>query len=381
MQWFHLLLAFLSLFAFGLADNARGPVFPDLLRDFGVNDSAGALFFFTTSLFGLGNALLSRFWLPRWGAYLSVRVYLATQASGLVAMGLASHYVGVLAGAALFGIATGGLGVAQNVLVGRASEGAGRRRAYSFLHCMYGASSLAAPMIVSAFYAAGVHWQQVLLWLSVPSFACCGLTWFRRALPGDRRGRAVSAGVGADRAVMLAFALAFGLYVMSEILVATRIVLLGRREYGLDAVAANGHLTLFFALLFAGRLLFVFAPAMWPPLTVIRASGWLSLAAFIAGLCLGPDWLAWTGLAMAPFFPAAMAHLQETFGARADGAMGWAFTCSSLLTMLMHQGVGSAGDAIGLWGAMWAGPLALLALASLLSFGPLGRRVFSATRS
>lgn len=381
MQWFYLWLAFLSLFAFGLADNARGPVFPDLLREFGVNDSAGALFFFTTSLFSLGNNFLSQYWLPRWGAYLSVRIYLAAQAAGLVVMGLAPSYAGVLAGSALFGVGMGGLGVAQNTLVGRASSGQSRRRAFSFLHCMYGAASLVAPMIVSLVYEAGFHWQRVLLWMALPSFACWCATWLRVAPESDRGQPGGRALVVQRRGVALAIAIASGLYVMTEILLSTRIVLLARRVYGLDAVGANDRLTIFFALLFAGRAIFVFAPPKWPPMAVMKASAWLSLFTFALGLCLGPGWLAFTGLAMAPFFPAAMAHVQEKFGSAADGAMSWTFTCSSLLTMVMHQGVGLAGDALGLWHAMWLGPMALFA--SILALRSVEREdpAFSVTSS
>lgn len=369
MQWFYLWLSFFSLFAFGLADSSRGPVFPDLLRDFGLSDTKGALFFFVTSLFSLGNNFLSTYWLPRWGAFRSVRIYLAVQCLGLVVMGLAPDYVWLLVGSALFGVGMGGLGIAQNTLVGRSSEGHGRRRAYSFLHCMYGAASLVAPMAVSVLYSAGYKWQNVLLFMAVPSAFCWAVAFTRKAPVGDSGGATERARLGDAKKAVIPLAIALGVYVMSELLVSTRIVLLARREYGMDVVAANDRLTLFFALLFVGRMIFVFAPPHWASLTIVRVSAVLSTVTFAVGLLLGPGWLALTGLTMAPFFPAAMSHIQEKFGMAGSAAMSWVFTFSSLLTMLMHQGVGVATDAFGLKTAMWIGPLALFVTLFVLFFG------------
>lgn len=360
MRWFYLWLSFLSLFALGLADNSRGPVFPDLLRDFELSDSRGALFFFVTSAFSLGNNLLATWWLPRWGAYRSIQIYLAAQALGLLLMGLASTYAGVLAGAALFGIGIGGLGIAQNALVGRASSGAGRGRAYSFLHCMYGAASLLAPPLASALFRAGFAWQTVLLWMTVPTVGCWLATWARKPLVGDRGVRGPRARLGSARGAALWTAFAFALYVMSELLISTRIVLLARREYGLDVTAANDRLTLFFILLFLGRMIFVVVPSKFlSPIKVMRVSALVSALIFGLGLFFGPTWLALAGLSMAPFFPLGMTYLQERFGVASDATIGWTLTFSSLLTMVMHQAVGFATDWVGLSTAMVIGPLAL----------------------
>ncbi|MCM2282485.1 MAG: MFS transporter [Bdellovibrionaceae bacterium] len=380
MQYVYLALSFLSLFALGLADNSRGPVFPDLLRDFELSDSKGALFFFITSAFSLGNNFLSSYWLPRWGAFRSLQIYLGVQACGLLVMGLAPNYAAVLVGASLFGVGMGGLGIAQNALVGRVAKGPGRMRAYSILHCMYGAASLIAPLLVSELYRRGASWPTALLCMAVPSVGCWLWSWYVKPLREAGEGNPVRARLGPDRSAVLTLAVAIGLYVMSELLVSTRIVLLARREYGLETGQANQMLTLFFSLLFVGRMSFAFVPARWKPLTIVRGSAFASLAVFAFGLMLGPSWLALAGLTMAPFFPSAMAYVHERFGARSDVALSWTLTLANLLTMVMHQGVGLAADAVGLWVAMWIGPLALMVSFGILCLRPQGNPAYTWSR-
>jgi MFS transporter, FHS family, glucose/mannose:H+ symporter len=38
-RWFIIALAYSTLFLYGLIDNTRGPIFPDLLRDFSLSDA------------------------------------------------------------------------------------------------------------------------------------------------------------------------------------------------------------------------------------------------------------------------------------------------------------------------------------------------------
>ena len=47
--WPIIISAYLTLFALGLLDNARGPYFPDIIRDLNLNDTQASLFFATVS--------------------------------------------------------------------------------------------------------------------------------------------------------------------------------------------------------------------------------------------------------------------------------------------------------------------------------------------
>ena len=48
----------MSLFALGLVDNARGPVFPDILKEFSLTDTVGSLFFLVASFASLVHNLI-----------------------------------------------------------------------------------------------------------------------------------------------------------------------------------------------------------------------------------------------------------------------------------------------------------------------------------
>ena len=48
--WPLILISFASLFVFGISDNIRGPLFPEILKEFNISDSMGSLMFALSSL-------------------------------------------------------------------------------------------------------------------------------------------------------------------------------------------------------------------------------------------------------------------------------------------------------------------------------------------
>ncbi len=372
MNWFYLWLSFFSLFCLGLGDNARGPVFPDLLREYSLKDTQGALFFVASSSFGLLNNLSSGYWLPRLGPFRSLQVFLGLMGFGLVGIGLSPTFTWVFVSSAIFGVGMGGLGIAQNILVGRGSTPAFRRQAYSALHCMYGAAALLAPLVVSAVYYLGFSWHVIFLGLSIPCWILLAASfvggWRTAGNSAFIDGAAdAPSNLGSRKArapvawrLTLWMATITTTYVVSEIVISSRLVLLARRDFGLDAIVANRYLFLFSTCLFLGRLTFAFLRAPLRPHAMMQVSALASFVLSCIGLIWDPLWLALAGLTLAPFFPCAMAFIQEELGDSGDLAVSWSLTLNSLGLMLMHFFVGVLSDGWGLRFAMWIGPACLI---------------------
>jgi FHS family glucose/mannose:H+ symporter-like MFS transporter len=249
LNWFLLWFAYSSLFAFGFIDNARGPVFPDILKDFALSDSIGALFFLVASGAALINNLLLFKWLERIGSYRTTQVYSVAQVIGLLIIGLGPVFPITLIGAAFVGVSFGGLGISHNLLVTEsvpADGGTGgqlglRRRALSGLHATYGVSSLLAPLTITWLYKLGFNWRMSLAWLAVgPTLVLLlslfgkpsGITLLTKAQQSQPRGK---------RALKVAmfFAVMSTGYVIAEISIGTRLALFARREWGFSLETAN----------------------------------------------------------------------------------------------------------------------------------------------
>jgi MFS transporter, FHS family, glucose/mannose:H+ symporter len=377
-DWFVILLCYMSLFAFGLTDNTRGPVFPDLLREFSLSDSAGSLFFLVASGAALINNVFAFRLLERKGSYWVLQVYSALKAAGILLMALGPSYPLIIAGAAIFGMGMGGLGIAQNILVAQASPSALRRRILSGLHCMYGVASLLAPLYVTLLYRGGWGWRPVLAWLALGPAVTLVLSLKRRqamdaAAPGageESLSIAQQSSATGPRpwGVAVYFASMLSLYVIAEICLGTRLVLLVRRDWGYDVEWANYLLSGFFLMMFAGRLLLALVPLKHSNSTILAVSLVLSAATFVLGLVHDPLWFVTTGLAMSVFYPVAIALIADETGSSAGFITSWCITLQALGLMIMHFLLGSMSDLFGLGRALWIGPVCLLMSLVFLMF-------------
>ena len=157
-QWI-LLFACTSMFALGLADNIRGPLFPELIRFFQLSNTEASSSFAITSTFGfLGNLLAERI-LRRLTIDRLLILSLAIMGFGLLGMGVAVNFVFYMIAAAFFGLSMGFMGIAQNLMVAENITGEVQTKALSGLHSIYGLSSLVAPFVAS--YAPGLlgNWR------------------------------------------------------------------------------------------------------------------------------------------------------------------------------------------------------------------------------
>jgi FHS family glucose/mannose:H+ symporter-like MFS transporter len=391
IDWFLLTLSYLCLFVFGLADNARGPTFPDMLADFALSDSLGSLVFLVASAASLANNLLSFFWLKRLGPVGALRFYSLVQALGVLMMGLARSYEGLVAASVVYGASSGALGIVVNLLAAGAVGPARRRQALSGLHCMYGVSSLLAPLLVSRIYAGGEGWPTVFLWLAAGPALVAVLSLLRKGGASHRRveqetidGAALGLvgvhGHVRERKRPRAAAIFFGsfltLYVVAEVLVSTRLVLFARRALNYSPEEANLLLSAFFLALFCGRLLFAIVSFPFSNAHVLMLSAVSSLIAFVIGLTVHPLGLAVCGFTMSMFYPCAIALVSEDVGSHSEYATSWALTLQSCGLMVMHFGVGAVSDSFGIAQALWLGPMSLILVILLMALRPRVRLRF-----
>ena len=422
IRWSWLCFACLSLFIYGLADNSRGPVYPDLLREFRLNDSNGSLFFLFYSAAAVLNNILLVKKMESWGAYKTIVVYTLVQAIAFSFLGFSRTYFFVLVSSIVLGFAAGGLAVGQNSMVSQAAPPSYRRQAFSALHCMYGASSLVAPLLVTAVYDVGFGWRAVFgLLLAVALGVLCFAFFVPRRLGSGGRGQAVRAFDSEQQPeqqpkqqieqhlaqeksavqrrydlegmpevarvswqLVSVYAALLSFYCMAEVGLSSRLVLYVRRDLAYAPDRANYLLALFFLGLFLGRVIFAFSPSRIRSSTILAISAAASTLCFSLGLLIHPLWLAICGLSMSVYYPCAIALIHEDFARagtpgntedinHADFVTSWSVTAQCLGLVIMHYAIGALSDHYGLQNALWFGPGCLLVVCFLLLCHPAVR--------
>lgn len=370
---FPLALGYLGLFLYGLIDNVRGPIFPDIIAEYRLSDSVAGLFFFAAAAATFVNNVLCFEWMGRIGAHRTMWVYSLIQASGLLVTGIGRTYGWTLVGSILIGISCGGIGIATNVLVAESAPLRTRRQWLSGLHAMYGAASLLGPVWVTVFYGLGAGWRAAAGWLAGGSLLVAGGAL---AIGRGRGGWGLSVAASSARTARTARPLAAGVYyglicmcyVSAELAISTRLPLYARREWGYSASAANWLLSAFFLGLFTGRFLFAAVRIPWHSRAILAGSAASGVVCFVLGLVHHPGWLAAAGLCVSVFYPAIIALISEEHSASGTTAFvtSWCITLQAVGLMGMHLGVGSLSDRIGLGRALWVGPALLLATLALV---------------
>jgi MFS transporter, FHS family, glucose/mannose:H+ symporter len=394
--WFWpVLLAWLSLFGLGLIDNARGPVFPDILREFQLSDTAGSLFFLTASVASLvHNTLFFRF-LSLTSPKRLVGIYTLIMAAGALLISYATSYQWTLVACAVLGVGFGGLGVGQNAAVQEAPP-EHRQRAMGLLHTMYGLSSFSAPLFVS--YLALHGWRFSLAILSLPSVFVGVFVVFE-----DRRKRKTEAGAivkarahkmgraaeveprgfgspSLKRATWFAASL-IALLVVGEISVSSRLALLARREWGVGIESAGVWVAGYFAAMTASRLLlglfkFPFSARQLLYFSLALGFPFLLLGFMPLGFSTGArlTFLVGFGFPIAMGYPLAMTRLAEIFGDQKQKVTSLCLITQSGAAMFMHFILGWGADTSGLLFVLGTVAIAAL-LGASASFWLLERAV------
>ncbi len=370
----YILLAYMSLFVQGLSDNIRGPLFPDLLDYFHLDNRTGSLFFSLSSAMGILGGYLGGHSLDQFGRVRTMRAATLLMFLSLLGVGLAPSFPWILSAIFFFGLSCGSLGVAQNVMVIEAGTPAEVQKFQAGLQSMYGLSSLSAPLLVSLMHTLGYAWQTSFFWAGGLSLALFAVSFRISEMPVRSHHQKIPGGEAPSREISY-FALLLACYVAAEILVSSRLAQFLREVLSWD-VASTGILnSLFFVGMFTGRVLFIF----WRPKMSLKTQMGICLGltavCIAAGVLLHPLALAASGLAMAPFYPLCMTMAGRLFPRDLSRVTAQSIALSGVMIVIMQTLVGFIADHYGLRLSLLLGPvLALISLLMIFSYQALFRR-------
>lgn len=373
MIWGYIVLAYLSLFALGISDNSRGPLFPEILKTFAVSDSQGALFFALSSFCGFLASYLVRFLLCHWSRTRIMQWSLILMGGSLLGMGFAKSFFGLVLCSSFFGASLGLVGVVQNILVSVGSAPQRRQQMLSGLHATYGIASFLAPLLVAGVSLWGGTWRVVFFTVAaVPLVIFLGFLGWRekQTLSATDLRRQLTPPLPQSRKEHIGqifLALSLGFYVLVEAMVATRLPLLMRRQKGMGLEESSYYLTAFFLCMLVGRLLFTVFRFKWPLRHMLSCFLLLSALSLGIGLTGVPAFLSLSGLFMAPFYPLAIVYVSSHYEKTMDSAISYCIALQSIFTVAMHALVGYLTEVYGISLALWTGPFGLVVSFLLLN--------------
>lgn len=366
MLWPYIILSYLSLFALGLSDNVRGPLFPEILKAFSLNDTQGSLIFAFSASASFFGSLLGARWLKKFNKVRVLDAGLIFCTVGLVGMGASPQFEVLLGFSLVFGFSMGVMGVCQNTLAAIGSTERRRNQVLAGLHSMYGLASLLAPLIVSGIWLATGSWRWVFWAIATVPLVIVLYSFFVATKVDpvmhsrDHHNRKVAFGPRLWVALML------GCYVVTEIMVSSRLALYMSRIRGLSLQESSYYVSAFFVCLLAGRLLFTFFHFKSGLKLQLAASFSLSLVAILLGIYWNPWFLVLSGLTMAPAYPLAVSYMAQVFPGALAPAISVAMATQSFLIILMHLLVGRLTDSLGIQWALMVGPVALFVALMML---------------
>lgn len=372
MIWPFILLGYFSLFVFGLADNIRGPLFPDILREFSVNDSVGSLMFALSSSASFTASHFARHFLRRFERRSVLQAACLLLGLALLGMAAAPAFPLFLLCSLCFGFSMGIVGLVPNILVPLGSTPERKQQMLSGLHAMYGVASLLAPLLAASLSLLTGSWRytfalSALVPLSLLAYSfhgSHGSLHKKPAAPAEPIHRQKNFRPQLFLALMVSFSVA------AEVMVSSRLALYMRRVWNYDLEDSSLYVTYFFLFLLAGRLLFALVPFRQSIQRLLSLSVVSTMALFFLGLFVHPFFLVATGLGVAPFYPLAISWISSEFPHDMDAAVSYMIATDSMMLILMHLLVGRLTDAVGITGAILTGPAFLLgSLAMVNSFG------------
>lgn len=363
MVIYSVFLAYVSLFVLGLADNIRGPLFSEVLTDFNLTHTTGSWLFALSSTFALISSLAANKVLKSLTHKQLLQISLLILSAGLFCIASSQSLTQILFSACLMGLSFGFLGVCQNALVTLGTPVAQRKQWLSGLHAMYALASFLAPALVAIVARGHGTWRDTYRWASVFPLV---LLFVSFVLPRSEQPQEIhkvpnkNQGSSASLILQITAAASVGFYVITEILISSRLGIFYRREMGASLEEASLQVGLFFLYLLLGRCFWTFVNLPWSIYRQMLFSLFFSILFLILGLCWWPYLLVLTGLSMAPFFGLSMTYLSEVFHSHINEALSVSVAVQSIFIVSMHLGVGILSDQLDIRKALWVGPIALI---------------------
>lgn len=362
----NIIFSYLTLCFLGLTDNLRGPLYPEILQKFQVSSSLGAWYFATSSIFSFSSAAL----VPKIVSYLGYKktlqlaVFMMTLSQVLSAF--AGSFAQLLISAGTLGFSIGLMGVLQNVLVMVASTPENRSRVSGGLHANYAGASLLAPLFVGLVSGWGFSFQDSFYFSSLMGIGILFALSQVDEFEGPKQH--VSEDTKKPKVFSLPeiyFAVILSSYVISEIIISSRLSQYAREALGWDLQSSSRLVLIFFIGLFASRLLMSLISLRMPARHLLTFCLLMSIFATALGVYVHPYWFGLVGFVMGPAYPISITVLHDYFSKNLQSATTAAVVGSGLFVVMMHLGAGSITDRFGVTEALWLGP-AFAAIALVL---------------
>jgi FHS family glucose/mannose:H+ symporter-like MFS transporter len=354
--WPYIIISYASLFVFGLTDNIRGPLFPEILKDFKVSDSAGSLIFALGSISGFIASRFAKFLLHRFNRKLILRYSCLGLCLSILSLSMIHHYLLFLFFSVIFGLFSGIIGLIPNVLVPLGSSPEKKQQLLSGLHAMYGVASLIAPLFVALISSYGGNWRIIYASSALIPFGLFFYSYHASHSKHHQKPKyskeeiKEKSKINFKAQLGLAFILSFT--VAAEVLISSRLALYMRREMNFNLEDSSFYVTYFFISLLAGRLLFTFIKFKQPLHYQLFAIQLLTILSIFLGLNVHPFFLVLSGFFVAPFYPLMIALISSEFTNDLDSAVSIMMATDSTMLALMHIIVGKLSDQFGIHLAM-----------------------------
>lgn len=364
----YIVLAYASLFCYGLLDNIRGPAYPAIVESFNLDQTVGSLVFAIASVAALIALLTGRLWLKTIGEFKGQLLFNLFISFGFMIMGISGLWSGgypiMLAGCAVLGLGLGGSMIATNVLIAFGSETHNRRRIYAGLHSMYGLAAILAPVIFGLALQSKIKWQYLFVALSILPLLV--LTFGLKGHQIAHEWEQTEKPLDANFLKRLKIGLILAFYVSAEVAISTRLVLYVTQTKETSVAQASNYLSIFFILFLIGRLMFSIFKFPWSSFSLMRFSLVTSLIFFPLGILIHPLFMVICGITMSFYFPCGMDFISKRFSKNAGFMLISVTIAVDLILIIMHWGIGIATDFFGIKAAMMIGPFFLLLALILL---------------
>lgn len=356
-----LLLAYAGFVALGLANSLIGVAWPSIRATFGLPlDALGVLLIGNTIGYMIASAISGRLL-----ALMNVGVLLALScgaaALALIASGAAPLWPVLVALGLVSGLSGGAIDGSLNAHAAAHFS----PRAMNWLHASFGIGATLGPAIMTAVIAGGLSWR-VGFWIvgaaQLALALCFALTrqiWSDPA-PAPAATSAPAPARGATLAETLRLPLAwlgiviFFAYTGAEVTTGSWVYSLLTESRGISTALAGTWISLYWASLTLGRILFGFAVQRVAPTTLLR---WCMAGAVLSALLIWLNLAPWIsfggialmGLALAPQFPLLVSATPSYLGQRhAANGVGFQVAAASLGGAIMPSLVGVLARLAGL---------------------------------
>jgi MFS transporter, FHS family, glucose/mannose:H+ symporter len=343
---------FLSFFVFGFTDNLKGPTLPALLAELHISYGAGGNIFFGEYLGFLTATLITGLLADRFGlksVVIVAGIFLAIGVSGYSFFQTAIFLSGSLF---ILGLGLGALELGPNAII--VSLYHERKGLYlNLMAVLHGLGSLVAPLFAGWLLGMNTPWRVVYRW-DLPLIALFVFIFiFLRFPKGGEKTQLDFRHIPqiAFKKQLPWFYSAITFYVAVEIGLASWLVTFLEEFRHLSVAASNHSLSIFFAMLMAGRLLggFIVQRAGYLRSILFMAVG--ALICIIAGLA-GPGELSFllpfTGFFLSIMFPTFTAAVSDGHTENGNTILGVLYTFAGLGGVLGPWLMGLASDWFGL---------------------------------